>query len=85
MKNNTNSKVVETSYGYTIIFREDSKEKAKLKEVKKDIIEALKDKMNSEDDKLYNKAFIELREKNNLKFYDTELQKEYKDFCKEFK
>ncbi|MBR1413956.1 MAG: peptidylprolyl isomerase [Bacilli bacterium] len=84
MKDKTNSKVVETSYGYTIIFREGSKDKAKLKDAKKDVIEAIKNKMNSEDDNLYNKAFIKLREDNKVKFYDTELQKEYKDFCKQF-
>ncbi len=86
MKNNSvSSKVVETGYGYTIIFREDQKDKAKLDDIRDDIIEALKTKLDSEDEHLYNKAFIELRKENKIKFYDTELEKEYKDFIKENK
>ena len=68
---------VKTSYGYHIILKTDQKEKPKLKTVKNEIIETLRDRKLEEDATLYYDTLIEIREANNIKWKDDSLKKQY--------
>ena len=78
--NEYTKEVVETEYGYHIILKTGEKEKAKLEEVKDQIIDALVEEKKSDDDRLQFKALIDLREKQGVEFQDTELKKQYKTY-----
>lgn len=69
-----------TDYGYHIIYRVSSKDKPVLKEAKDKILDALTDEALEEDELLYYVAMNELREKYNLKIYDTDLKTSYNDY-----
>ena len=71
---------VKTEYGYHIILKTGEKEKAKLKDVKKDIIEKLKDQKLKDDPTLYYSALKGYREKNKIKWNDDTLKKAYNDY-----
>lgn len=80
------SKVFEDDdLGYVIIYCAEEGKKPSFKETKKDIIAVLSDKLASEDDTLYYKAFIKLREEYGLKFSDTSFEKEYNKLKKQYK
>ena len=68
---------VKTQFGYHIILKTDQKDKPKLKKVKEDIIETLREQKLEEDATLYYETLIEIREKNNIKWKDDALKKQY--------
>ena len=70
-------KVIESSYGYHIIYKNDQKDKPDLATVKQMIIEKLVDEEKEADDKIEYKAMIELREKYGLKFNDDDIKSQY--------
>ena len=80
LKNNEYTKEpVKTQFGYHIILKVDQKDKPKLKKVKEDIIEKIATKKLDSDSSLYYQALIEIREKNKIKFNDSEIKKAYND------
>ena len=68
---------VKSQFGYHIILKTDQKDKPKLKKVKDDIIETLRERKLEEDATLYYDTLIEIREKNNIKWKDDALKKQY--------
>ena len=70
-------KVIESSYGYHIIYKNEEKEKPKLETVKQMIIDKLVDEEKEDDKKIEYKAMIELREKYGLKFNDDDVKTQY--------
>ena len=68
---------VKSSYGYHIILKVDQKKKPKLKEVKDEIIETLKDDKLNEDATLRYNALIEIRKEAGIEFKDDSLKKDY--------
>ncbi len=78
---------VETEYGYTIIFRDASKEKSTLEDVKNRIIEYMVSEIQANDTEQTGvpKALIELRDKYKIEFYDTEFKLKYDEFKEEYK
>ena len=70
---------VKTEYGYHIILKTDEKDKPKLKDVKDDIKEKITLQRLDSDPTLYYQTLIDIREKNNIKWNDTELEKQYKE------
>lgn len=76
---------VKTSYGYHVIYRIDQKKTPELKKVKTKIIEKLVAQKQKDDSNLQYKALINLRKDKNIKFYDTDLQKKYDNYIKQYK
>ena len=70
---------VKTEYGYHIILKTAEKDKPKLKDVKEDIKEKITLQRLESDPTLYYQTLIDIREKNNIKWNDTELEKQYKE------
>ena len=71
---------VKTKYGYHIILKTKQKEKAKLKDVKKDIKETLvKNKLNA-DSTLYYKTLINIRKDKKIAWKDTVLEEAYNNY-----
>lgn len=68
---------VKSTYGYHIILKEDQKEKPKLKAIKNDIIDNLRDEKLESDSTLQYQALIKLREDNNMKIQDDSLKSQY--------
>lgn len=87
LKDNSHSKkYIETeSFGYTIIFRTDQKEKESLEEVDSVIKELLVQELMNEDENLFYKTLINLRKEAGLEFTDTEFSKAYKEYKKQYK
>ena len=69
--------VVTTELGYHIIYREASKEKAALKEVKDTIVEKLANDYKSNNPVASVKALQEIRKKYELEIVDSELKTQY--------
>lgn len=67
---------VKSSYGYHILYRTSMDEKKPLEDVKETIIEKVAKEMTKEDGYAA-KALVALREKNEMKFIDTDLEKHY--------
>lgn len=84
LKNLSNDKYttepVKTTYGYHIIYRIDQKEKPSLEDVKDTIIDAIAEVKKTDDEKLYEKSLINLREENEFKFHDTSIEEKYDDY-----
>lgn len=76
---------VKTSYGYHIILKTGEKDKAKLKDVKKEIIEKLVEKKKEEDKTITVTALDEIRKNYKLKIKDSKLKKIYKEYINESK
>ena len=76
---------VKTSYGYHIILKTGEKDKAKLKDVKKEIIEKLVEKKKEEDKTITVTALNEIRKNYKLKIKDSKLKKIYKEYINESK
>ena len=74
---NYTKKVVKSSYGYHVIYKEEQKAKPKLEEVKETIIDVLVDEALEKDKKLQYKAMIKLREDYGLTFNDDVIEKQY--------
>lgn len=75
--NNYTKKVVKSSYGYHIIYKNDQKEKPTLDKVKDTVIDKLVDEVLESDNKTEYKAMIKLREDYGLTFNDDELKRQY--------
>ena len=74
------SEPVSTEYGYHLIYVYDQKEKASLEDAKAEITTTLAKKKVEEDTTMEAKALKELREKYEVKFYDSELQEKYQRY-----
>lgn len=70
---------VKTQYGYHIILKVDQKDKPKLKEVKDDIKTTLANAKLDGNSTLHYQALIDIREKNNIKWQDDKLEKQYNE------
>ena len=71
------TKVVTTQLGYHVVLRHETKEKAKLEDVKEDIIEKLSEKYLTENPVATVKALQEMRKDYDVKITDDELQEKY--------
>lgn len=76
---------VRTSYGYHIVFKIDQKDKPSLDDVKDDIIDILATEKKNDDNNLYYKSLIAMREDAGLEFVDTKLGDEYKEYISSYK
>lgn len=84
LKNNEYTKEpVKTQYGYHIILRTGEKDKAKLKDVKSEIKEKLREEKLNNDPALYYESLIKIREENKIKWNDDVLKKAYDDYMQE--
>ena len=83
--NSHNKKYVKTDiYGYTIIFRGESKEKPDYESVKEEIVnEIFKEKDN--DPKVFESTLINMRKSNGLEFTDSTMNLLYKEYVKSYK
>lgn len=71
---------IKTEFGYHIILKTGEKEKPKLKEVKDDIKEKLRDQKLNDDNSLYYEALKAIREDNKIKWNDDKLKKAYNKY-----
>ena len=71
---------VKTQFGYHIILKKDEKNKKKLKEVKDDIKEALKEQKLNENKTVYYETLMAYREENKIKWNDTALKTAYEEY-----
>ena len=71
------TEVITTELGYHIIFREASKEKASLEDVKDSIRETLASKLLTTDATISVKALQELRKSYGMDIIDSEIQSQY--------
>lgn len=69
--------VITTELGYHVIFRNASKEKDKLEDIKDEIIETLANELLSTDSEISLNAMKYYRKLYNLKIVDSELDKQY--------
>ena len=77
---------VKTSYGYHIIYRIAQQEKPQLEEIKGDIVKILAEELEDEENqKLYNQALLELRDKYNFKICDDEINDVYQKYVDSIK
>ena len=74
---------VKTEFGYHIILKTGEKEKPKLKEVKEEIKETLRDQKLENNNVLYYQTLMSVREDNKIKWNDTVLKKAYEDYMNE--
>ncbi len=75
--NSYNKKVVKSSYGYHIIFKNAEKEKPAIETIKQNIIDILINDKMQEDTKSQYKALIELRDKYGFTINDEEIKTQY--------
>ena len=71
------TEVITTELGYHVIYRNASKEKEKLEDIKEEIIETLANEKLTEDTELSLNSMKYYRELYNLKIIDTELDRQY--------
>ncbi len=69
--------VITTELGFHVILREESKEKAKLKDVKDSILQTLADEYKEKNPVASVKALQELRKDYEMKIVDSELKAQY--------
>ena len=69
---------IKTSYGYHIVHKLAT---STYDELRGTIIEKLAADLLEEDSAFTDKAFVELREDNDLKIYDERLEKQYNEYC----
>ena len=74
---------VKTEYGYHIILKTGEKEKPKLKKVKKDIKEKIRDNKLDESKSLYYEALRDIRIENKIKWNDDSLKSAYDEYVQE--
>ena len=82
-KNEYTKTPVKTEYGYHIILKTGEKDKKKLKEVKSDIIEKIKEQKLNNDNGLYYEALRDFRKDNKLEWNDDVLKKAYNDYMEQ--
>lgn len=84
LKNNEYTKEpVKTEYGYHIILRTGEKDKDKLKDIKDEIKEKLREQKLNNDKTLYYETLIDIREENKIKWNDDTLKNAYNDYMQE--
>lgn len=76
---------VKSTYGYHIILKNSQKEKPALKDVENDIKDTLVSQKLATDQELYDKTWVKVREKYNLKISDSSIDKVYKNTIKSLK
>lgn len=74
---------VKTQYGYHIILRTGEKDKPKLKDVKNDIKEKIRENKLNEDKTLYYETLKAIREENKINWNDDELKNAYNKYMEE--
>ena len=68
---------------YVVVFKDDEIEKASLKDLNERIkIYLAEEKINQDDGTIANEILNDLREKYNLHFFDTSIEKEYLNYLK---
>ena len=82
-KDTYTAEAVKTSFGYHIIYCVNKADKPSLEEATNDIVEVLSIDLEAEDEYIRYKALIKLREDNNLKFKDKDLEEDYKEYCEQ--
>lgn len=68
---------VKSSYGYHVILKVSSTEKASLKDSKNKVVNALIEKKLSEDSNLYNSTWVKIRKDHKLSIKDTDIKSSY--------
>lgn len=68
---------VKSTYGYHVILKISSTEKPSLEDKKADIMDSLVENYLSNDEKLYNTTWAEIRKSYNLKINDSKIEKGY--------
>ena len=76
---------VKTSYGYHVVYKIAQKDKPELKDVEEDIKDVIAANKKKDDNNLYYKALIKMREDAGVEFTDTKLAEEYEKYIKEYK
>ena len=76
---------VETESGYHIILKTGEKDKKKLKEVKSDIIEKIREEKMNSDSSVFYSTLEKIREDKKIKWNDDSLKKAYKKYMKDLK
>ena len=76
--------LVTTNYGYHIILRKETKEIPELDEIKARILTVLKTNYVKENENVYEKSLIKLREDSGLNIKDTELASIYNKYKKDY-
>ena len=84
-ENSYSKEPVKTSYGYHVIYRKDQKDKPALDDVKDVIIDEITAKMDEEDENLFQKVLVKMREEAGIKFSDTEMETKYQEYIKKYK
>ncbi len=74
-----------TSYGYHIVYKKAQKDKPELKDVKDDVKEILAEEKKNNDENLYSKSLINMREEAGIEFNDSKLADDYKKYKSEYK
>lgn len=82
-KDTYTAEAVKTSFGYHIIYCVNKADKPSLEEATNNIVETLAANLEAEDEYIRYKALIKLREDNNLKFKDKDLEEDYKEYCEQ--
>lgn len=82
-KDTYTTEAVKTDYGYHIIYCLNKADKPSLEDVTNDIVKILAEDLEAEDQYIRYKALIKIREDNNLKFKDDDLEEDYKEYCEQ--
>lgn len=77
------TKPVKSQYGYHIIYRVSAEDKPSLKDSKEEILTAMTEKVLATDELARYIAMKDLREKYNIKIYDTDIESSYNEFLKQ--
>lgn len=77
------TKAVLSEFGYHIIYRVSSEEKPSLKDSKEEILTTMTKEALANDELLYYTAMKDLRDKYNIKIYDTDIESSYNEFLKQ--
>ena len=77
------SKPVKSQYGYHIIYRVSAEDKQSLDDSKEEILTAMTEKVLATDELARYVAMKDLREKYNIKIYDTDIEYSYNEFLKQ--
>ena len=76
---------VKSSYGYFVIYRINQDEKPSIDDVKDEILDAILKQKESEDEKIINKTWLDIRKAYNLEIVDTEINDKYNETIKDLK
>jgi len=79
------SSLVKTAYGYHIVYRIKNDEKAELKTLETRIKNSIIKEKEKEDNNIYEKTMIKMREEAKMEIKDTELKKAYEKYSKDYK